>query len=363
MKAQCVMCGRDIEHGIVCDKCDRPRRARSGAQAEVAVSEPLVEDPFPKAPIVPFPLESTSAALTSIYEILTAAEVPAILLGGDRRVRFVADEARVLLNLHQTENLTTERLSEMLGVRLPPPQESLFCDVEVEGRAMTLSVIPLSAGAAGTVLLLRAPREQEPASPVVADTTELRQALRSVRNELGGIAQIPRSILQRLDTIAEKLANPSAQRTQSLREIYDGVLAEYAPRAEERKIRMQLDVPETSETWDDPAALRSALEALVQNSLQFVPKQGQIVLGLRFLEHRNQPSLIFFVMDNGPIVPEELREAVFQDGFTPAPRESGRTGTGLAGVRKFAESRGGQAWVESKTGKACTFFIRVPYNG
>ena len=37
-----------------------------------------------------------------------------------------------------------------------------------------------------------------------------------------------------------------------------------------------------------------------------------VVIGVRWMEHKNKPLLLFFVMDNGPVVPEALRTAIYQ---------------------------------------------------
>ena len=36
-----------------------------------------------------------------------------------------------------------------------------------------------------------------------------------------------------------------------------------------------------------------------------------------------------------------------------------RTGVRLFKVREFSLNHGGSVWVDSKTGKACTFFLRL----
>ena len=84
MAKKCFMCGRDVTEGILCEKCDKPRK-KSGATPSVEASDsdsprktaphppaptqsqprasaataPAIEpDPFPKAPIINFPVES-----------------------------------------------------------------------------------------------------------------------------------------------------------------------------------------------------------------------------------------------------------------------------------------------------------------
>src|SRR5688572_3612944 len=130
MAKKCFMCGREVTEGILCEKCDKPRRktapqaaagvvqasglspqpkgtpeARTtpGTTQQQAVSQaataPAIEhDPFPKAPIINFPVESASPAITSVVNLLVASGVATVLLGPDRHVKFVSDEARRLFD-------------------------------------------------------------------------------------------------------------------------------------------------------------------------------------------------------------------------------------------------------------------------
>ena len=102
----------------------------------------------------------------------------------------------------------------------------------------------------------------------------------------------------------------------------------------------------------------------MDNSLHYVPPGGQVVIGVRWMEHKGKPLLLFFVMDNGPLVPEQLRTPIFEPGFVwnphvaraHRPRASSRCANSRSRTR-------GSVWVESKTGKACTFFLRVRPDG
>lgn len=67
------MCGRDLPPGkIVCESCDKPRRkAHEEPAAQVVARAPVTShalalDPFPEAPIVQFPVESATPAITSV---------------------------------------------------------------------------------------------------------------------------------------------------------------------------------------------------------------------------------------------------------------------------------------------------------
>jgi signal transduction histidine kinase len=67
------------------------------------------------------------------------------------------------------------------------------------------------------------------------------------------------------------------------------------------------------------------------------------------------------VSDDGPGVPDELKDAVFQ----PFRRGPGTefvpgVGLGLSLVARFAELHGGRAWVEDRPGGGATFFVFLP---
>ena len=103
MAKKCFMCGREVTEGILCEKCDKPRKKSSPSVTTTSSEAPaaataaaVAEDPFPKAPIVPFPVESASPAITSVVNLLVASGVASVLVGPDRTVTFVSDEARRL---------------------------------------------------------------------------------------------------------------------------------------------------------------------------------------------------------------------------------------------------------------------------
>ncbi|NNL86119.1 MAG: hypothetical protein HKP27_10725, partial [Myxococcales bacterium] len=69
-----------------------------------------------------------------------------------------------------------------------------------------------------------------------------------------------------------------------------------------------------------------------------------------------QPELVIRVADNGPGVPEALRERIFYPFFTT--RESG-SGVGLALAQKLVAAHGGSLLLERQRVGAC-FAIHLP---
>ena len=69
----------------------------------------------------------------------------------------------------------------------------------------------------------------------------------------------------------------------------------------------------------------------------------------------------FSVKDNGPGIPKQYQEKVFQLFQTLAPKDqSGNTGIGLSLIEKIVDHWGGKIWLECEPGQGCTFHFTIP---
>jgi hypothetical protein len=401
------MCGSAITRGILCEKCDKPRnKAKTGeaakAEPSVAVAPALSSPPpaapspsigstspaqsapahareataptldsFPKAPILPFPIESASPAITSVANVLVASGVPGIVLGPDRSVKFVTDEARKLCGVPQSDLATVKQIEVAAGVRVGDLGVPATAATRIRNRNYLFSLVPISGGASGAVLVLRpadfAGEAHASFATFVRETVftplrSLRESMSAARQAHPLFADAAAALDQVLSSLemAPEVEEPSPEeRIPKVVDVVQNVASRFVPFAELKGITLQVDVPDLEERLSSSDQLAEALGILMDNSMHYVPAGGQVVIGVRWMEHKGKPLLLFFVMDNGPVVPEGMRQAIFEPGFVWNPSAPERAGRGLFRCREFAVAHNGSIWVESKTGKACTFFLRV----
>ena len=399
MASKCFMCGREISTGILCDKCDRPRktkppeakppeppkaeRAKTVAipafhpesmspSAAVPARAPAA-DPFPKAPIVPFPVESASPAVTSIVNVLVASGVASFLVGADRSVKFVSDEAKRVFNAPHNDLMNLAFIETHAGIRISDLSVPSSSGVRVNNRNLIYSLVPLSGGAGGAVLIFRSADGITSAHASFATYVRetvfepmrlLRESLVANAKSRGRDALLEdyaATIVQILSSLelAPSVEESAARPVPTVTEIVRRVADRFVPYADLKNINLQVDAQELTERFSDHEQLTDALGIFMDNAVHYVPAGGQVVVGVRWMEHKGKPLLLFFVMDNGPLVPEHLRQSIFEPGFVWQPSSPERTGRGLFKCREFAVAHSGSVWVESKTGKACTFFMRV----
>jgi signal transduction histidine kinase len=108
----------------------------------------------------------------------------------------------------------------------------------------------------------------------------------------------------------------------------------------------------------DPRKLERIVENLLANTIRHTPKRTRVWIGTRATDG----GALITVADEGPGVPSELHEAVFEpfrQGPSPSSHAPG-VGVGLALVARFAELHGGRAWVEDREGGGASFRVFLP---
>ncbi|KAB2647912.1 MAG: PAS domain-containing protein [Verrucomicrobia bacterium] len=109
----------------------------------------------------------------------------------------------------------------------------------------------------------------------------------------------------------------------------------------------------------DQRRLEQVLTNLVDNAVKYGGSGSRVVVGARL----NDGMVEMFVQDNGPGLPTEALERVFERFYRvdkARSRDQGGTGLGLSIVKHIIQSHGGRVWVESEPGKGAKFFFTLP---
>jgi len=137
----------------------------------------------------------------------------------------------------------------------------------------------------------------------------------------------------------------------------------FAPIAQRRGGSLSV-MPTGAIAFSDPTLLRRVLQNFISNAVRYGGGPSlppRVVIGCR----RSGGHIRIEVWDNGPGIPEDKREAVFEEFIRlgGAMQESGEgrgLGLGLAIVDRIAEMLGHPVGLRSSLGRGSTFSILVP---
>lgn len=368
MMTRCVVCAAEIEDGILCSKCDGPRQPKASGRVAAA---PRPEPPSPPPP-PPLPSQTPSnpgSLIAEIRQILDAVGGAVILFDSAGKMTSMSRDAREILRYGSGEHPGTLEIETRLGVRVTRLDRSSSGMTRIGGVEYKVFVVLLSDGAAGRVVVLKSETDSQEEielaflhETVIGPLRSLNSTLKLAARQRGSdhlLNDAVSTIDQALSSLELSPDFSGGERKEPAYLILDTLKARYGPTAESKGIQLQVDRPDADLEVEDVRGVSNAIAIYLENSMRYVPRGGQIVLGVRSVEHKSKPVLLFFVIDNGPVIPQEKREAIFSPDYHPASASS-RTATRFAEVRGYAMSRGGKAWMEAKTGKACTFFLSLP---
>jgi signal transduction histidine kinase len=106
----------------------------------------------------------------------------------------------------------------------------------------------------------------------------------------------------------------------------------------------------------DPPRLRQIVEHLVENAVKYAPPDTTIAIDWALAEGKVRLA----VSDEGPGIPEEWRERIFEPYARRETRTARGSGIGLYAARKLAESVGARLWAEPANGHGARFVIALP---
>ncbi|NBD08406.1 HAMP domain-containing sensor histidine kinase [Corallococcus silvisoli] len=364
------------------------RRSKLGEvlQAKAALEATL--EALPDAVVL---LDVTGRVLSanrSAHELLIASGIPSLeniheltLSGFDpRAVLELASSphsAPPLADLGRALRITRdERIHRLLPRVVPVPSLSAERDAALlllydvtelvrldEMRAELVAVASHELGTPLTTLRMTLLMLQESAASLSPRNQEL------VRTSLGGVEQLAETVdefldLTRIEAGQLKLSrehfSPAALASECVRRC--------RARTEDDGPHVELSVEGAPSTfWADPVRLRVVLDNLLSNALKYTPSTGQVRLTVGVVSQDGQRTVRISVTDNGPGVPEEFRERIFDKFFRVEHHRPGTeagtrgSGIGLYLCRQIVELHGGSIRCQQGDdgGGAC-FLVSLP---
>jgi two-component system, OmpR family, sensor kinase len=167
------------------------------------------------------------------------------------------------------------------------------------------------------------------------------------------------SLVSDLLLLARADAGRQVARTDiDLARIAAGALEEVAPLAGERRLESHLEQPLPMN--GNPDELHRMIRNLLENAVRHTPEKTTVELTAR----RDGDQALLEVLDDGPGIPGEIEEQVFNRFVRgPGPADTvggGGSGLGLAIVRAVAEAHGGSVDAGKSTYGGARFSIRLP---
>ncbi len=127
----------------------------------------------------------------------------------------------------------------------------------------------------------------------------------------------------------------------------------------ERNLKLRHETSELDEQVTlDADKIKQVLRNLLDNAIKFSPVGGTIDVGV----NRVQNSVRVSVSDQGPGIPPDELEAVF-DKFVQSSKTktgAGGTGLGLAICREIIVAHQGRIWAENRPGGGAVFSLEIP---
>ena len=145
----------------------------------------------------------------------------------------------------------------------------------------------------------------------------------------------------------------------ALSPLVEKVFEDFKAPAAARNVRLLNQAPDLR-VRADAARLEQVLSNLIDNAIKYGRTPGKVTVG-------GGPSedgfIEMFVQDDGPGIPPEALERVFERFYRvdkARSREQGGTGLGLSIVKHIVQNHRGRVWARSEQGRGAAFHFTLP---
>ncbi|MBN1515311.1 FHA domain-containing protein [Candidatus Sumerlaeota bacterium] len=169
---------------------------------------------------------------------------------------------------------------------------------------------------------------------------------------------------QKIHSLVQQMLTLSKKRepewgTGNLNALMTDVIDNQERRAHEFGVVLQCEFdPDLPDTMFDAQQLHDALLNLTGNAIEACAETENACVKLATKQCDGGKRLAVVIEDNGPGIPQEIQEKIFEPFFSTKGAQG--TGLGLAVTRKVIEEHGGSLELDSEEGRGAKFTILIP---
>jgi signal transduction histidine kinase len=242
-----------------------------------------------------------------------------------------------------------ERIGALLTLRDAESVHRIEDEIELSRRLAAIG--RLTSGVAHEV--------KNPINAIVVHLEVLREKLKQIDPDTRRHMDVIGSEIHRLDRVVQMLVDftrPVDLRLteMDLRKLVDEVAVLASPAAEQHQVRLERSgSPDPLPARIDADLVKQAVLNIVLNGVQAMPQGGTLRLSCR----RDGDGALVTIRDQGPGIPTDIRDKVFNLYFTTKKDGSG---IGLAMAYRVVQLHHGSVEFTSVAGQGTTFYLRLP---
>jgi signal transduction histidine kinase len=189
---------------------------------------------------------------------------------------------------------------------------------------------------------------------IIPDEPKAKQYLDSISMEAERLEEILKDVLFFSDKAMLNREN------QDINSVVRESLDLYEDICSSRSIVIRKMLGEVPQIYVDRKQVKAAMENLISNAVDAMPKGGELVITTRVDSIKGKNYVTVMIEDTGIGMSEENIGMIFEPFFTTKMTGS-ETGLGLSITKKIIESHGGLIQVNSTAGKGSVFNLYFPY--
>jgi signal transduction histidine kinase len=244
---------------------------------------------------------------------------------------------------------TTQGLGALLTLHDLESAEAIESEIELSRRMAAIG--RLTSGVGHEV--------KNPINAIVVHVELLKSKLTGASAPATRHLEVIEAEIHRLDRVVQLLVDFSRPvelqlREQDMRGVIGDVLALSAAELATHNVKLESRLPEKPMVVNiDADLLKQAALNVIQNGAQAMPEGGT----LRVILEEQRKFAVLRIADEGPGIPYEIREKIFDLYFTT---KTGGSGIGLAMTYRILQLHYGSIEVQSNPGRGTEFLLRIP---